>query len=98
MGTIYHEFFHYLQYYGACESIGDWYWEVHNDEQSLIHDKWIEALSTFYAGTKCYEASCEAFRVLAGYTSGEAWESNSKLLDDYLYFFKKNDMIKHFVT
>lgn len=79
------------------EGIGDWYWEVHNDDQSTIHDRWLESFADSYAATKPYEASCEVFRVLAGYTSGETWEGNHRLLKDYFEFFSKNDMTKHFM-
>jgi len=97
VGTIYHEFFHYLQWYGCMAECGDWFWDTHHTEQKKLYDCWSESFEGFYAGSFPWEAAAEVYRVISGYTSAEAWEKNQSLKKDYLRFFQGNEMIKHFV-
>lgn len=97
-GTIVHEFAHVLQWYGAGNDIGDWYYTNHHDEQSALFDKWKSVLSPFYAGSHEAESTAEVFRVLKGYRSEEEWEDNSQLLGEWEDFFKRNEVFKHFFS
>lgn len=97
-GTVVHEFAHVLQWYGAGNDIGDWYYTNHHDEQSALFDKWKSVLSPFYAGSHEAESTAEAFRVLKGYRSKEEWENNSQLLGEWEDFFKRNEVFKHFFS
>jgi hypothetical protein len=95
-GTIVHEFAHVLQWYGAGNSIGDWYYTNHHDEQSHLFKKWESVLSPFYAGSHEAESTAEVFRVLKGYRSDEEWENNSQLLKEWEGFLRGNEVFKHF--
>ena len=97
VGTIYHEFFHHLQWYGTMADVGGWYFTNSNDIQDTLYNKHKEAMAGFYVGSEPAEASAEVFRVLAGYHSEESWETNNKMLKDYFEFFSKNQMIKYFM-
>ena len=96
LGTIYHEWFHHLQWLGEQHSLAGWGWDGH-EVQDALYDKWKGELAGYYAGTAPHEAAAEAYRVLMGYRSLEAWELNNKLLTDYRDFFNQNELTKHFM-
>jgi len=98
-GTVVHEWAHLLQCLGTDNDAGGWYFTNHHDEQSELFKKWKSVYKEAYAGSAPYEATAEAFRVLAGWPSAqpEEWESNTLLLEEWRAFLKGNEVFKHYM-
>ena len=87
-GTLAHETYHWATARLADASYGEWKWGgVWHPEQEALYDKWKDHCSGFYASTKPEEMGAECFRVLQGCYSGETWEQNQALLEDWKRFF-----------
>jgi hypothetical protein len=91
-GTLMHEWCHRMQFFATENGVGEWYWSLSHPRQEELHEKYRSSCKGYYAGTTPEEMAAEAFRVLSGCPSGEEWEANQHLLNDWKDFFMNDEV------
>lgn len=92
--TLMHEWCHRMQSFATSQSMGEWYWDLSHPRQEELYDKYYLPCEGFYAATSSEEMAAEAFRVLSGCPTGELWEVNQDLLDDWRNFFMDEEVFR----
>lgn len=92
--TLMHEWCHRIQFFATGNEVGEWYWELSHPYQNELYEKYYLSCEGYYAATSAEEMSAEAFRVLSGCPSGEQWESNQYLLNDWKDFFMGDEVFQ----
>ena len=96
--TLMHEWCHRMQSFATDNGVGEWYWDLSHPRQEELYEKYFFPCEGYYAVTNAEEMAAEAFRVLAGYPSGEPWESNQDFLNDWRDFFTSDEVFRPMLT
>lgn len=98
LATLMHEWCHRMQSLATSNGVGEWYWDLSHPRQEELYEKYYLPCEGYYAGTAAEEMAAEAFRVLSGCPTGEQWESNPHLLNDWKDFFMGDEVFRPMLT
>ena len=94
LATVMHEWCHRIQSFATSNGVGEWYWDLSHPRQEELYEKYYLPCEGYYAGSSAEEMAAEAFRVLSGCPTGEQWESNQYLLNDWRDFFMGDEVFR----
>lgn len=92
--TLMHEWCHRMQSFAATNGVGEWYWDLSHPHQEELYNTYRPLCEGYYVATDAEEMAAEAFRVLCNCPSGEKWESNQHLLNDWKDFFMNDEVFR----
>lgn len=94
LASLMHEWCHRMQSFATSNGVGEWYYDLSHPRQEELYDKYKLSCEGFYAATSSEEMAAEAFRLLSGCPTGELWETNQDLLDDWRNFFMDEEVFR----